>query len=90
MGAVYGWATPDYLLNHMTFDQIFTYYQEAWNLADTVSTLFVNKIIIAVVGEDNIKEKIESNKNDGPDKKGWSDPEFLKRNNDKIIRPEGS
>ena len=64
MGSMYGWATPDYLLNHMTIEQIFLYYDYGIEFEEHKINLLLAKVNEALGG----KKLPKRNQSQEPDK----------------------
>ncbi|MBU5214559.1 hypothetical protein [Heyndrickxia oleronia] len=85
MGSMYAWATPNYLLDHMSIDQILMYYDYGLEYEVNKANILVNRIGVGFFGveEEPKKQKKESDYDDTPDREA-----FYKRYGDKIKRPE--
>jgi len=87
MGAMYAWATPDYLLDYMSFDQILLYYDYGLEHEENKSNILVSRMAVGLFGA---KEKPDPRKrrrqvrDQTPDKK-----KFYEKYGDRIKRPEG-
>lgn len=79
---MFAWATPEYLLDYMTLDEVFFYYQKGLEFEQTKGRFIVNELGKALSGKDDTKNK--SDKPDKPDKEA-----FYKYYGDKIERPGG-
>ena len=80
MGQMYAWATPKYLLDHMSIEEVFYYYDNGIEFEELKARLLINKLGEAM--EDPKKKKEKSPRPDKPDKEA-----FYKRHGDKIERP---
>lgn len=80
---MYAWASPDYLLKHMSLEQIFMYYDYGIEHEENKATILTNRIAVGFFGaEEETKPKRVDN-NPTPDRKAFYD-----RYGDKIKRPE--
>ncbi len=70
MGSMYAWATPDYLLDHMSIEQILMYYNYGIDHEKNKATIFTNQIAIGLFGAEESKQK---DYNPKPDKKAFYD-----------------
>ena len=61
---MYGWATPDYLLDHMTIEQIFLYYDYGIEFEEHKINLLLAKVHEALGG----KKLPKRNQSQEPDK----------------------
>ncbi|XID91034.1 hypothetical protein ACF3MZ_21280 [Paenibacillaceae bacterium WGS1546] len=77
---MYAWATPEYLLDHMSFDQIIMYYEYGIEQKEIESNILVGRLAVGLFGA---KEKPKV-KDDKPDRKA-----FHQAYGKKIKRPEG-
>lgn len=82
MGSMYAWATPEYLLDFMSLEQILMYYDYGLEHEENKANILVNRIAVGFFGAEEAKPK-EKDYNDAPDKEA-----FYKRYGDKIKRPE--
>lgn len=83
MGSMYAWATPDYLLNRMTFEQVIMYYEYGIAFEKQKSNLLVNRLAVGLFGAEEQKDATRDY-NPQPDKAA-----FYEKYGDKIKRPEG-
>ena len=81
MGQMYAWATPDYLLNGMTLEEVFFYYDQGLKFEEYKAALIIHKLNDAL-DDKKQKKQAASPKSDKPDKKA-----FYARHGDKIKRP---
>lgn len=79
MGNMYAWATPGYLLDYMTLNEVLYYYLEGMKFETLKAQMIINKLAEAL--EDPKKKSQASPRPDIPDKKA-----FYKRHGDKIKR----
>lgn len=83
---MYAWATPDYLLDFMSLEEVFYYYDQGINLerdvAENQANEIVEKISIALGGKK--RKTTKGPESDKPDKAS-----FYKHYNDQIERLEG-
>jgi hypothetical protein len=77
---MYAWATPDYLLDNLSFQQIMMYYNYGMEFEENKSNILVNRLAVGFFG---VEEPEKKDYNDTPDKK-----KFYKHYGDKIKRPE--
>lgn len=81
---MYAWATPEYMLDHMTFDQIIMYYEYGIELEENKATILTNRIAVGLFGAKE-KPKVKRDfDNEKPDKAA-----FYKAYGSRIKRPEG-
>lgn len=52
MGLMYAWATPDYILDSMSFEQLILYYNKGWEARKTESSLHWGVLGQALQGGD--------------------------------------
>jgi hypothetical protein len=57
LGQMYAWATPDYLLNHMSLDQWAAYHRLGWDARKTDAQIFWGVLGEAISGDDKTKVK---------------------------------
>ena len=78
---MFAWATPKYLLEYMTLDEVIFYYDTGMEMEEVRASLIIQKLGEAL---EDPKEKKPSpgQSNDKPDKEA-----FYKRHGDKIKRP---
>lgn len=69
LGAMYAWATPEYLLDYLSIDEVFFYYDKGLLFEQFKSRLLVNEISEAL--QDPKDKKPPRNKSDKPDKKAF-------------------
>lgn len=69
MGSMYAWATPEYLLDCMSMEQILMYYEYGIEHEENKATILTNKIAIGLFGADEKKDF----KNQTPDKQAFYD-----------------
>lgn len=81
---MYAWATPDYLLKHMSIEQIFMYYDYGIEHETNKANILVNRIAVGFFGVEE-KKPVIRDYNPTPDKSA-----FYERYGDKIKRPDGS
>lgn len=85
MGAMYAWATPDYLLDHMSIEQVFYFYDQGIKCrreaADEQAIIILNRTAEMLTGK-----KQQSKKGPGSDKPDKA--AFYKHYADQIERPE--
>lgn len=70
MGSMYAWATPDYLLDHMSIEQILMYYDYGLQHEKNKATILTNQIAIGLFG---VEEEKKRDYNPEPDKKAFYD-----------------
>lgn len=80
MGSMYAWATPDYLLDYMSIEQIMMYYEYGLQHEKNKATILTNQIAIGLFGAEESKERDYTST---PDKE-----KFYKHYGDKIKRPD--
>lgn len=80
VGAMYAWASPDYLLDHMSVEQILMYYEYGMEHEKNNAVILTNQIAIGLFGAE---EEEQRDYNPNPDKKA-----FYKHYGDKIKRKE--
>lgn len=78
MGLMYAWATPKYLLDYMTLEEVFFYYEKGADFEELKAELLVSKIAEALEGKKNKKKDPEK-----PDKE-----KFYQYYGDYIKRPD--
>ncbi|MBS4191742.1 hypothetical protein KHA94_16250 [Bacillus sp. FJAT-49705] len=81
---MYAWATPEYMLKHMSIEQIFMYYDYGVEFEENKANILVNRIAVGFFGVKEEPKKQKRDYNDTPDKTS-----FYERYGDKIKRPEG-
>jgi len=79
---MYAWARPDYLLDHMSIEELYMYLDYGIEFEEIKAALLISKINEALGGKK--QERKRGPADDKPDKK-----EFYKHYGDKIKRPEG-
>lgn len=86
MGAMFAWATPDYLLDYMTLEEVIFYYGRGISFendkAETVATAIISKLNEALGGKKQKTKEPQPKIPDTPDKEA-----FYKHYGDQIIRP---
>ena len=82
---MYAWATPDFLLDHMSIDQILMYYDYGLEYEENKANILVNRLAVGFFGveEKPKKKKQETDYDETPDRKA-----FYEKYGDKIKRPE--
>lgn len=78
MGMMYAWATPEYLLDHMSIPQIMMYYEYGMEHEKNRATILTNQIAVGLFGAEEPKPR---DYNPEPDKKA-----FYKKYGDRINR----
>ena len=78
---MFAWATPEYLLDYMTLEEVFFYYDSGMEMEEVRASLIIQKLGEAL--EEPKNEKPSPKQGDKPDKKA-----FYKRHGDKIKRPD--
>lgn len=78
MGQMYAWATPEYMLDKMTLEEVFFYYEQGINFEEIKAELVVAKLGEALEGKKKNKQT-----NDKPDKQ-----KFYEYYGDSIERPD--
>lgn len=81
---MYAWATPDHMLDRMSLEQIFMYYDYGMEQKEIESNILVNRIAVGFFGVEELEKKQKRDYNDTPDRAA-----FYKQYGDKIKRPEG-
>ena len=81
MGQMYAWATPGYLLDHMSIEEIFYYYDKGVEF-EKLRAQFVIEKLGEALEETKDKKPPPKKSGDKPDKRA-----FYKRHGDKIKRP---
>ncbi len=86
MGRMYAWATPEYLLDYMSLEEVFYYYDEGITIereiAENQAYEILEKLAIALGSKKQKAKKGPSS--DKPDKAS-----FYKHYKNDIERPEG-
>ena len=81
MGQMYPWATPEHLLDRMSLEEVFFYYEQGLKFEEYRATLIISKLGEAL--DDKPKKQAPSpQQSDKPDK-----AKFYKHYGDKIKRP---
>ncbi|WP_151534360.1 hypothetical protein [Cytobacillus depressus] len=80
---MFAWATPDYMLDYMSLDQIFMYYDFGLEHEENKSIILVNRIAVGLFGVEEEPKKQKKDYNDTPDREA-----FYKYYGDRIKRPE--
>ena len=78
---MFAWANPDYMLNHMTFEQILMYWEYGVDLEEKKAKILTSRVAVGLFGA---KEKPKNRFDDAPDRKA-----FYKAYSNRIKRPEG-
>jgi hypothetical protein len=81
---MYAWATPEYMLYRMTFQQIIMYYEYGIEHEENKANILTSRIAVGLFGA---KEKPKKPKVTGDDKPDRS--AFHAAYGDRIKRPEG-
>lgn len=85
---MYAWASPEYMLDHMSLDQILMYYDYGIEQEELKSNILVGRLAVGLFGAKENPEKtakarrVESDQT--PDRAG-----FYKRHGGRIKRPGG-
>ena len=79
MGQMYAWAMPEYLLDQMTLEEVFYFYEQGMKFEEYRAQLIISKLGEALDGN---KKKQNPKNTDKPDKQA-----FYKHYGDKIERP---
>ena len=83
MGAMYPWAKPEYLLDHMSLEEVFFYYGQGLKFEEYKAGLIIHKLNEALEPDKGKKKPKENTpSNDKPDKKA-----FYARHGARIKRP---
>lgn len=81
---MYAWASPDFLLDHMSLETVLMYYDYGLEHEEIKSNILVNRIAVGLFGvKEEPKKQKKKDYNDTPDKEA-----FYKRYGDRIKRPE--
>lgn len=80
---MYAWATPEFMLDYMSLEQIFMYYDYGLEHEEIKANILVNRIAVGFFGVKEEPKKQKKDYNDTPDKEA-----FYKRYGNKIKRPE--
>jgi len=56
LGMMYPWATPDYLLNHMSLDQWIAYHKRGWEVKQTEAKVHWGVYGMLMNGKDEVSE----------------------------------
>ncbi|QJD87903.1 hypothetical protein [Cohnella herbarum] len=79
---MYAWASPDYMLDHMSFEQIVMYYDYGLEQEEIKSNILVGRLAVGLFGaKEKPKAKVTEEK---PDRKA-----FQNAYGNRIKRPEG-
>ena len=78
---MFAWATPVYLLDHMTLEEVFFYYEKGVQYEEFKAQLMIAKLGEALDGNKK-KQQLKGPNADKPDKQ-----KFYKHYGDKIERP---
>lgn len=84
MGMMYSWATPEYLLDHMSIPQIMMYYEYGMEHEKNKATILTNQIAVGLFGAEDPNPS-KKDYNDKPDKE-----KFYKLYGDRIKKPKES
>ncbi|MFJ5625449.1 hypothetical protein ACIQD3_22730 [Peribacillus loiseleuriae] len=84
MGSMFSWATREHLLDHMSLEQIFMYYDYGVEFEENKSNILVSRIAVGLFGAEEPKKPKEKDYDDTPDREA-----FYKQYGDRIKRPEG-
>lgn len=85
VGSMYAWATPDYMLDHMSLEQVLMYYDYGVEFEENKATILTNRIAVGLFGaKEKPKTRVRDRYNDKPDKQ-----KFYELYGDRIKRPEG-
>lgn len=60
MGLMYAWATPDYILDYMSFEQLILFYNKGWEARKTESSIHWGILGQALQGGDKKEQEIRS------------------------------
>lgn len=84
---MYAWATPDYLLDHMSLVQILMYYDYGIEHEKNKSRILVGQLAVGLFGaeEEKPKSKPKTQADEKPDREA-----FYQAYGDKIKRPGGA
>jgi len=80
---MFAWATPDYMLDRMTFDQIVMYYEYGMEHEENKSNILVGRIAVGLFGAKE-KPKKPRTTDQTPDRQA-----FHQTYGNRIKRPEG-
>ena len=80
---MYAWARPDYLLDHMSIDELYMYLDYGLEFEEYRASLIIGKLAEAM------GDKKPTRRKRGPESDGPDTAEFYKHYGDKIKRPEG-
>lgn len=83
VGSIFAWATPEYMLDYMSIDQIFMYYDYGLEQKEIESNILVGRIAVGLLGVKEEPKRQKKDNEDTPDKEA-----FYKLYGDKIKRPE--
>lgn len=70
LGNMYAWATPDFLLDYMSIEQILMYYDYGLEYEKNKATILTNQIAVGLFGAEEPKKR---DYNPKPDKKAFYD-----------------
>ncbi len=79
---MYAWARPDYLLDHMSIEEVFMYYDYGAEFEEIRAAILIGKLGEAMDGKKTVRRR--GPRSDKPDK-----AEFYKHYGDRIKRPKG-
>ena len=79
---MYSWASPEYLLDRMSLEEVFFYYEQGMRFEEFRAALIIAKLGEALTDERQKKPSPRKPENDKPDKAA-----FYERHGDKIKRP---
>lgn len=85
MGSMYAWATPEYLLNHMSLEQILMYYDYGVEFEEQRANVLTHRLAVGFgFVKETPKTRVRDRYNDKPDKQ-----KFYELYGDRIKRSEG-
>lgn len=79
---MYAWATPDYMLHHMTFDQILMYYEHGVDWEEQKANIMVGRQAVGLFGAKEKPKPKRGADHDKPDRAA-----FYKAYPNRIKRP---
>ncbi len=79
---MYAWARPDYLLDHMSIEEVFMYYDYGAEFEEIKATMLISKLSEAMGGKKTTRRR-RGPRSDKPDKAA-----FYKHYGDKIKRSD--
>lgn len=82
---MYAWATPEYMLDYMTFEQIIMYYEYGLEQKEIESNILTNRLAVGLFGAKEKPKRLNRNYDDKPDRQA-----FYRAYGNSIKRPEGS